>query len=236
MLNSSITSTNDIFNSITNNPDIGFIAPTNFCICMIVAIIVGLIISTLYTYKTKYTKSFFMTLTTLPATVAMVIMMVNGSIGTGVAVAGAFSLIRFRSVPGTAKEISAIFLAMGVGLAIGLGYLFYAVIFSIFISLINIALTSSPIGESKKDRRTLLITMPENLDYGNVFEEVFDNFTSYQQLESVKTTNMGSLFKLTYDIELKDKKNEKEFIDTLRCRNGNLEISILRKNTQSTEL
>lgn len=235
MLNSD-NNTTSIFNSVLSNSDVDFVSSMDFCLCMITAVVVGLIIAGLYTYKTKYTKSFFMTLTTLPATVAMVIMMVNGSVGTGVAVAGAFSLIRFRSVPGTAKEISAIFLAMGTGLAIGLGYLSFAIAFAIFISLINIVLTSSPIGESNKDRRTLLITMPENLDYGDVFEDIFEKFTTYQQLEAVKTTNMGSLFKLTYEVELKNEKEEKIFIDTLRCRNGNLEISLLKQSTQSTEL
>lgn len=227
---------NSLFHSILQNSDTIIISPTSFLLCMISALLVGLIVAIFYTYKTKYTKSFFMTLITLPVAVAMVIIMVNGSVGTGVAVAGAFSLIRFRSVPGTAKEISAIFLTMGAGLAIGLGYLAFAIFFALFVSIINVGLSLSTLGEPKQSHKTLLITMPEHLDYSTVFDEVFEKYTHSTQLVGVKTTNMGSLFKLTYDIQLKEDKNEKEFIDALRCRNGNLEISLTKLNTQTMEL
>ncbi len=209
---------------------------SNFLACIISAIVVGLIVALFYTYKTKYTKSFFMTLISLPACVAMVIMMVNGSVGTGVAVAGAFSLIRFRSVPGTAKEISVIFLAMGAGLAVGLGYIAFAILFAFLISMTNLLITTSKFGELPRTQKTLLITMPEHLDYSTVFDEIFDKYTISQELIAVKTTSMGSLFKLTYDVRLKDAALEKEFIDQLRCRNGNLEISLTRVSTLSMEL
>lgn len=225
-----------LFESVLTNADMGTIPLISFTLCMTSALFVGLMIAWFYTYKTKYTKSFVMTLTTLPAAVAMVIIMVNGSIGTGVAVAGAFSLIRFRSVPGTAKEISAIFLAMGAGLGVGLGYLGYAILFSLLLSLVNIALTTSTFGDPKKTHRTLIITMPEHLDYQTAFVEPFEEFTSEAHLVAIKTTNMGSLFKLTYDIELSTSYEEKEFIDQLRCRNGNLEISMTKQTTASTEL
>lgn len=212
------------------------IPTASFFICIIGALSVGLLISVLYTFQTRYTKSFVMTLTTLPAAVAMVIIMVNGSVGTGVAVAGAFSLIRFRSVPGTAKEISAIFLAMGAGLAMGLGYIAFGFLFALILSLVNVALTASSFGEGKKSHRTLLITMPESLDYQSVFQEPFQRFTHSAQLVSVKTTSMGSLFKLVYDVELKECDQEKAFIDELRVRNGNLEISLSKQSTVPTEL
>lgn len=207
-----------------------------FSLCMVTGLIVGFLIAFLYTFKTKYTKSFVMTLCTLPTAVAMVIIMVNGSVGTGVAVAGAFSLIRFRSVPGTAKEISAIFMAMGAGLAVGLGYLAFSIVFALLLSFVNIALTSSTFGDQKKTHRTLKITMPEHLDYQTAFEEPFEEFTTSAVLVSVKTTNMGSLFKLVYDIELSTSYEEKEFIDQLRTRNGNLEISLMKQSTIPTEL
>lgn len=225
-----------LFASVLTNAEMSDIPLESFVLCMGTALFVGLLIAWLYTYKTKYTKSFVMTLTTLPAAVAMVIIMVNGSIGTGVAVAGAFSLIRFRSVPGTAKEISAIFMAMGAGLGVGLGYLGFAVLFSLFMSSVNILLSTSTFGDPKKTHRTLIITMPEHLDYQTAFEEPFDEFTSEAHLIAVKSTNMGSLFKLTYDIELSSSYEEKEFIDQLRCRNGNLEISMTKQTTTSTEL
>lgn len=225
-----------IFEGVLSSADTATIDPTAFGICIGSALVVGILISVLYTFKTKYTKSFVMTLATLPAAVAMVIIMVNGSVGTGVAVAGAFSLIRFRSVPGTAKEISAIFLAMGTGLAMGLGYIAFGFVFALLLSLFNMALTASPFGEQKKSHRTLRVTMPEHLDYQTVFDEPFKAYTLSADLVSVKTTSMGSLFKLVYDIELAGTHIEKEFIDELRCRNGNLEISLTKQSTLSTEL
>lgn len=225
-----------IFSSILDVSGESTVDPGSFFLCMGTGLLVGMVVAGFYTFKTRYTKSFFMTLVTLPMAVAMVILMVNGSVGTGVAVAGAFSLIRFRSVPGTAKEISAIFLAMGAGLAVGLGYLGFALMFSLILSLVNMALTASSLGETPKTHRHLLITMPEHLDYGSVFDDIFKDFTADVTLVGVKTASMGSLFKLTYDIELRERKSEKDFIDALRTRNGNLEISLTKISTQSTEL
>ncbi len=225
-----------IFSSVLSSADAVGFQIHSFLYCILGAVFSGLGIAILYTYKTKYTKSFIMTLITLPACVAMVIMMVNGSVGTGVAVAGAFSLIRFRSVPGTAKEISAIFLAMGTGLAMGLGYIAFGMLFALVISLTNVIISSLSWGELSPRRKTLLITMPEHLDYSTVFEDVFGDFTESHVLVAVKITSMGSLFKLTYDIKLKDNVQEKEFLDQLRCRNGNLEISLTKQSTHSLEL
>lgn len=209
---------------------------SSFLICTAVALLLGIFIAVLYTYKTKYTKGFVVTLATLPAVVCLVIMMVNGNIGTGVAVAGAFSLIRFRSVPGTAKEIGAIFLAMGAGLALGIGYVGYAVLFVLIVGIVGLGLTMTKLGDSKLTERTLTITIPEDLDYTGVFDDLFEKYTATCALNRVKTTNMGSLFKLTYDIDLKPNVVEKDMIDDLRCRNGNLEIIMAKQSGFGSEL
>lgn len=212
------------------------ISMSDFLICIGVSLLIGLFMAMVYTYKSKYTKSFVITLATLPAVVCMVILMVNGNLGAGVAVAGAFSLVRFRSVPGTAKEISAIFLAMCVGLAMGMGYIGYGVIFAIIISGITVIYNISNIGEIKNTHRTMKITIPEDLDYSGVFDDLFEKYTTECDLVHIKTTNMGSLFKLTYDLNLFKNDIEKDFIDELRCRNGNLEITMTKQVSSSAEL
>ena len=165
------------------------------------------------------------TLAILPAVVCIVIMMVNGNVGTGVAVAGAFSLVRFRSVPGSAKEIGAIFIAMGAGLVSGMGYLGYAVLYMVILSLVMALYVQIRAWEKNAgSEKTMVITIPEDLDYTEVFDDLLEAYTSRYELTEVKTTNMGSLFKLTYQLSLKDTSKEKEMIDHLRCRNGNLEI------------
>ena len=210
----------------------------SFLICTLAALIIGIIIASVYSYKSRYTKSFIMTLIMLPAIVAVVIMMVNGNIGAGVAVAGAFSLVRFRSVPGTAKEIATIFLAMGAGLICGMGYIGYAFLFTIIMGLVMVALSASGIGSDKKNdtERRLVITVPEDLNYTSAFEEVLERFTSRHDLVKVKTTAMGSLFKLTYDLTMRDPSREKDLIDELRIRNGNLEIGIMRQGAETDAL
>lgn len=178
-----------------------------------------------------------MTVALLPAIVCVVIMMVNGNIGAGVAVMGAFSLVRFRSVPGSAKEIAVLFLCMGAGLVAGMGYLAYAIMFALILGLAFVLINISPIGEGDRERdRELRITIPEDLNYSEVFADIFSEFTSQCRMISAKTTNMGSLFKLKYDIRLKDAAREKEFIDALRVRNGNLEIAVARQEFKNNEL
>lgn len=214
------------------------ISVTDFITCIAVSLVSGLIIAFSYMYKTRYTKSFVVTLSLLPAVVCVVIMMVNGNVGTGVAVAGAFSLVRFRSVPGTAKEIGTLFLAMGAGLIAGMGYLAYAVLFTVILCVIFVLYSRLDFGTKKNSARykTLNITIPENLDYSGVFDDIFDSYTSSYELVTVKTTNMGSMFRLTYDMVLKNTANEKEMIDQLRCRNGNLEINMSKQATINMEL
>ena len=211
---------------------------TDFLTCVATALVIGIIIAFVYTYKSRYTRSFVVTLVMLPAIVSVVIMMVNGNIGAGVAVAGAFSLVRFRSVPGTAKEIGTIFLAMGTGLVCGMGYLGYAVLFTLIMAGVMALTMASGIGGHKaasRDRR-MQITVPEDLDYTTIFDDVLDTYTTDHELVRAKTTAMGSLFKLTYDITFRDAAKEKEFIDLLRCRNGNLEISITRQGGEADAL
>lgn len=209
---------------------------SDFLLCVGTSLIIGLVIAISYIFKSRYTKSFVMTLAILPAVVCMVILMVNGNLGAGVAVAGAFSLVRFRSAPGTAKEIGAIFLAMAAGLATGMGYLGYAALFTIIICLVNMLYTISSFGNNKVTQRSMRITIPEDLDYTGVFDDLFKKYTNECELVSVKTTNMGSLFKLNYDVNLKNVEEEKQFIDDLRCRNGNLEITISKLTGRTDEL
>ena len=199
---------------------------------------VGIIIAFVYAFKSHYTKSFILTLVVLPAIVAVVIMMVNGNIGAGVAVAGAFSLVRFRSVPGTAKEICTLFLAMASGLITGTGYLGIAAIFTAVMCLAFLILGKIDFGSKRNaDKyKSFRIVVPEALDYTGVFEDVFREYTSSCELVQVKTVNMGSMFRLTYDVVLKDPAREKELIDRIRCRNGNLEINVSRQATAATEL
>lgn len=224
------------FKGIFDTEFTSLISIGDFLLCIGCALLLGLLITFCYMYKTHYTKSFATTLALLPAVVCVVIMMVNGNVGTGVAVAGAFSLVRFRSAPGSAKEICILFLAMASGLITGMGYLGFACLFTFILCFMYLLYTYLDIGKTNENYRTLQITIPENLNYTEVFEDIFSTFTSDYELCHVKTTNMGSLFRLTYSIALKSEKNEKEMIDHLRCRNGNLEISISKQEPFQTEL
>ncbi len=214
------------------------ISVTDFLLCIVVALLTGLILAGVYAFKSKYTKSFFLTLAIMPAAVCMIIMMINGNIGTGLAVAGAFGLVRFRSAQGSAKEIGFIFLAMCAGLTCGMGYLAYAVLFTLVLSVVSI-IYSQALGMSDKEKeihKDLRVTIPESLNYSEVFEESLKKYCASYELQSVKTTNMGSLYRLHYDIVLSDPAQEKEMIDKLRQRNGNLEISVSRRETVVQEL
>lgn len=211
----------------------------NFLLCMAVSLILGIILAAVYTFKNRCTQSFLLTVAMIPAVVCVVIMMVNGNVGAGVAVAGAFSLVRFRSVPGTAKEICMIFLAMVTGLICGMGYLGYGVLFVVILSAVLVLQTMLGLGRKNTGtgEKTLHITIPENLDYEGVFDEILKEYTEQYELVTVKTTNMGSLFKLTYQISIKEAAGEKEFLDKLRCHNGNLEIMLTkREHAQQMEL
>ena len=163
-------------------------------------------------------------------------MLVNNSLGAGIAVAGAFSLTRFRSVPGTAKEICAIFATMAVGLATGMGFIGVGVIFAVIMVLLNILYSTVLFGGKRSEAQELKITIPESLDYYDLFDDLFEKYADKHELLRVKTASMGSLYLLTYSVTLKDKNQQKEFIDELRCRNGNLEISLGRPVSPKEEL
>lgn len=214
------------------------ISVPDFLLCLGTALLLGLILALGYMYRSRYTKSFIVTLALLPAVVSVVIMMVNGNLGAGVAVAGAFSLVRFRSVPGTAREITMLFLAMGAGLLNGMGYLAYALLFTLILCGCSVLYNRLDFGAGKNNARykTLTITIPEDLEYNGVFEGILTEYASACSLVRVKTTNMGSMFRLTYNLTLRDVSREKEMIDKLRCRNGNLEISLSPQETASPEL
>lgn len=214
------------------------ISVTDFLLCIGCSLLIGLIMAFGYMYRSRYTKSFIVTLALLPTVVCVVIMMVNGNVGAGVAVAGAFSLVRFRSVPGTAKEITMLFLAMGAGLIAGMGYLGFALLFTVIMCVLSILYNYLDFGFKKNAAayKTLNITIPEDLDYTDVFESILSNYTTSCELVRVKTTNMGSMFRLTYNLTLRDASMEKEMIDKLRCRNGNLEITVSKQETIAAEL
>lgn len=226
---------NSLFRGLFDSPLTEVIAPVNFLICIGVSLVIGLMLSVMCQWKSRTSESFSITLALLPATVCAVIMMVNGNIGAGVAVAGAFGLVRFRSVAGNGREISSIFIAMCSGLIAGMGYLAYAFLFSLILGGMMMIYSSVLVKKGEKSRlcRQLRITIPENLNYTDVFDSILQAYTSSYSLKQVKTTNMGSLYKLVYDITLIDGVSEKNMIDDLRCRNGNLEISL---NYQETEV
>lgn len=229
---------NNLFKGLFDSEFTTVISITDFMLCLVFSLVLGLVMAFAYMYRTRYTKSFVVTLALLPAVVCIVIMMVNGNVGTGVAVAGAFSLVRFRSVPGTAKEICTLFLAMGAGLIVGMGYLGYAALFTIVMCVMFVLYNRMDFGAKKNAStyKTLAITIPEDLDYSNVFDDIFEEYTSSYDLAKVKTTNMGSMFKLTYNVTLCNSSLEKEMIDKLRCRNGNLEITVSKQETTHGEL
>ena len=228
---------NSLFRGLFDTDMTSVISVSDFLLCVGCSLIIGLIFAAMYMYRTRYTQSFVVTLAILPTVVCVVIMMVNGNVGTGVAVAGAFSLVRFRSVPGSAKEIGAIFIAMGAGLVSGMGYLGYAVLYTVILSLVMALYVQIRAWEKNAgSEKTMVITIPEDLDYTEVFDDLLEAYTSRYELTEVKTTNMGSLFKLTYQLSLKDTSKEKEMIDHLRCRNGNLEIMVKNQETTTTSL
>ena len=210
---------NSIFNGISSSIDLG-----SMLICVFCSIVLGLIVA--FTYKTtsRYSKNFLITLSMLPLLVEAVIIMVNGNLGTSVAILGAFGLVKFRSLPGTSKEILFVFFTMTIGLACGMGHIFYATIITFIGCFLILLFNKIDIFELNGSMKVLKILMPEDLDYTSVFDDIFKKYTNKVEIEKVKTTNMGSLYELTYRVSLKARINEKKFIDDLRVRNGNLKI------------
>ncbi len=226
---------NNLFKGIFDSASVTVISAADFLLCVGVALLIGGLIALTASRKTGYTNSFLVSLFALPALSCVVIMMVNGNVGAGVATAGAFSLVRFRSAPGTAREIALIFLAMVAGLIAGMGYLAYAALFALILSLIFLLLGRFD-PEARGLKKALRITIPEDLDYDGVFDGLLNDFCSEWALKQVKTTNMGSLFRLSYALTLREGVSEKEFIDKLRCHNGNLEIAISQAESAASDL
>ena len=197
---------------------------SSILICLVAALICGLIVALVYKAAVHATGNLTLTLSLLPAVTTIVIMMVNGNLGVGVAVAGSFSLVRFRSLPGKASDIVILFLAMGLGLCTGMGYVMFAIVMAVILSLVFYIISMSPLSENDRKYRCLRITIPENLDYTSVFDEIFDRYTTSHKETNVKTANLGTMYQITYDIVLKDPQDEKKMIDALRMRNGNLPI------------
>lgn len=207
---------------------------TSFLICTGVSLLLGVGTALVAGYRSRSTQSLAVTLAILPAVVQAVIILVNGSIGAGIAVAGAFSLVRFRSAPGTAREIAAIFLAMAIGLATGMGYVGLAVLLFLILAGAMLALTALRFGQKEDAGRILKITIPEDLDYDGLFDDLFERYTTAHTLEKVKTTNMGTLYELLYRITLRQEPVPKVFLDELRCRNGNLNITCCREESHES--
>ena len=205
----------------------------SFLICTAVSLVLGLLTALCFSFRASFSKSFCLTLVILPAIVQVIIMMVSSSIGAGVAVAGTFSLVRFRSEPGTARQIAALFLSVALGIALGMGYAVLAGVFFLIVTLFFLLLTLVGFGGEHGAQRDLRRTIPENMDYEGVFDDLFAKYTTSHSLERVRTTNMGTLYEIRYTVVLKDEKQLKAFMDELRARNGNLTIVCGRVSTES---
>ncbi|MCQ2496750.1 MAG: DUF4956 domain-containing protein [Lachnospiraceae bacterium] len=202
----------------------GSITIKEYLICLLVALVLGIVISLAHMFKNEHSKSMAITLVVLPAIVQAIILLVNGSIGTGLSVLGAFSLVRFRSGTGNAREITSVFLATAVGLATAMGYISIAVILVVVICGVILVLSASSFGGKRGVDRSLKIIIPEDLDFEGIFDDIFEKYTTKTELVKCKTTNMGSLYELSYDIKMKPDAKVKSFIDEIRCRNGNLTV------------
>ena len=212
---------------LLNNIFSGSLTLENYLLSLLLSLALGFLIALVFMYRNRTSRSMVTTLVLLPAAVQTVILLVNGNLGIGIAVAGAFSLVRFRSIPGSAREIAALFIAMTVGLAAGTGYLLAAVLFTILMSLAMLLLAKLRFGEPKEGIRELKITVPEGLDYETIFDDLLGKYTKDNELTRVRTTNMGSLFELTYRVTMASN-STRDFLDNLRTRNGNLNITLSR--------
>ena len=223
-----------MFSSILTNAA-GELSTAGALGCLLASVICGLVIAFLYMFRSSYTKSFVIGLVILPALVQVVITVVNGNLGAAVSVMGAFSLIRFRSLPGTSKDITFIFFAMAVGLANGMGFVYYSGAIVIMLALIYLLLVVSKFGDGNLKEKSLKVLIPETLDYMTVFDDIFEKYLNKVDLVRVKTEDLGSIFELSYLVSLKDPSQEKDFVDALRTRNGNLTIICSRPISKAPE-
>ena len=212
-----------MFNTIFDNAAAGQSIPT-ILICSGTAILLGLAVALAHMKTTQTTKGFLVTLTVLPLLVMAVMIMINGNLGTSIAILGAFSLIRFRSIEGRAKDLLSVFFTMMIGLALGMGHILFAVIISTIAIFAILFLSFTPILEPSSGDRVLKVVIPDDLDYDEVFDEIFKKYTRRSKLVRMKTMNMGSLYKLTYDIKMKPGVKEKDLLDEIRVKNCNLKV------------
>lgn len=212
-----------MFNTIFDNASTGQ-SITTILICSGMAILLGLAVAITHMKTTQTTKGFLVALTVLPLLVMAVMIMINGNLGTSIAILGAFSLIRFRSIGGTAKDLLSIFFTMMIGLALGMGHVLFAVIISVIAILAILLFSYSRILEPNPSERVLKVIIPDDLDYDEVFADIFKKYTSRSKLVRMKTMNMGSLYKLTYNIKMKRNVKEKDFLDEIRVKNCNLKV------------
>ncbi len=202
------------------------VSTVQFLMCCAASIVLGAAVAAIYMFRHTYSKNFVVTLALLPLIVQMVITLVNGNLGAGIAVMGVFNLVRFRSIPGSAKDIGSVFLAMAVGLATGMGFIGLAVLFTIIVAIVNVAYVLSPFGKPQQPAKVLRITVPEDLEFEGMFDGVLPRYASDYELTEVRTTNMGSLYQLEYQVRLAEPGLEKRLIDEIRCLNGNLKVSL----------
>lgn len=225
------------FTSIFGTTDslVAGVTSTEFLWCCIASLVLGAVSAAVYMFRQDHSKSFVVTLALLPLIVQVVITLVNGNLGAGIAVMGVFNLVRFRSIPGSAKDIGSVFFAMAIGLATGMGFLSLAVLFTVIVSVANILYALSPFGKQREPSKTLTLTVPEDLEFEGMFDDVLSHFTERHELCEIRTTNMGSLYQIQYRIRMKRRGEEKRMIDELRCLNGNLKITLgLAPNVQNT--
>lgn len=223
-----------MFNSILSST--ASVSASEYIICTCVSLLFGIIVALIHTFRNEYSKNMLLSLIILPAIIQTIIMLVNGNVGTGIAVMGAFSLVRFRSTPGNAREITSIFLATVVGLAMAMGFVGISGVLIAVVGVATVVISLLGIADPMKGTKKLKIVIPENLDYTDLFDDIMKKYTSRCVLDKVKSTNMGSLFELNYTIVLKNGMNEKAFLDEIRCRNGNLTITCSRPVTAKEDL
>ena len=222
--------------SILSSSTEATISLENCLVCIGVAIILGIVISLVHKFTSKATPNFLLTLALLPVLVQVVILLVNGNLGTSLAVAGAFSLIRFRSMQGNSKELISIFWAMTTGLALGMGYVTLAVIITVIVGILMFVISKLLEGRQNSSARKLKIVIPENLDYTEVFNDLIEKYTNKAELQKAKTTNMGSTYELVYIVNMKNNVKEKDFLDEIRVRNGNMLVMLEREEVSEVEL
>lgn len=220
-----------MFNTIFDSTATGLDVKT-VLISAAVALVLGIMVALTHMYTSKTTKSFTITLATLPLLVMAVMIMINGNLGTSIAILGAFSLIRFRSIQGDAKELLSIFFVMMIGLALGMGHVLFAIVISVIAIVAIIILSLTNFLEPNTYNRTLKIVVPEDLDYEGAFDEIFKKYTKHAKLVRTKTMNMGSLYKLSYDVTLKHDIKEKDFLDEIRVKNCNLKVMLNRPESE----